>query len=232
MMEQQLYDMSVYEKQEIQVEEKKSKYDGNDYQIIYDEKILRKISEKCDNIEEGQEISKILFEKLAYSDNGIGLSAIQINIPKRVFVLNVSEPLYFVNPEIIEQKFPIVFPQEGCLSYPGKFIKTKRYAQIKIKADNIKGELLFGYKGDSLEDLQNNPFDERDILECIAFQHEYDHLDGIIMYDRLFRQPDYKVKKVGRNEFINIISNTGEEKIIKYKKALPLLQSGIWRIKE
>lgn len=205
-----------------------------DYSVIYNESALRQKCTNVETLEEGQAISRILFKVLANHKNGVGLSAIQIGIPKKVFVINVKEPIYFVNAEIVEQNFPII-TDEGCLSFPNKYIKTKRFAQIKVKADNIKGEITFGYQGNLEEDFKNNPnmeINQLDLLESVAIQHEYDHQHGILMYDRIFKQPDYRVEKIGRNKEVCIVSNLGEEKIIKYKKALPLLESGLWRFKE
>ena len=205
-----------------------------EYAIIKNEKKLRIKSEKCISLEEGQEISKILFSILAQHPNGIGLSAIQIGIPKKVFVINVSEPLYFVNSEIIEKKYPIIF-EEGCLSFPGKYINTKRFASIKVKADNLKSEVNLGYLGDLESDTKQNPklqVDTKILMESVAFQHEHGHTLGKLMYDFQFKMPDYTVDKIGRNKEILIISNLGEEKVLKYKKALPLLKDGLWRIKE
>lgn len=205
-----------------------------DYSVIYNENALRQKCTNVDSLEEGQEISKILFKVLANHKNGIGLSAIQVGIPKNVFVVNVKEPLYFVNPEILEQNFSII-TDEGCLSFPDKYIKTKRFAQIKLKADNINGILTYGYQGNLEEDYKNNPnlkLNQFDLLESIAIQHEYDHSNGVLMYDRLFRQPDYRVEKIGRNKEVHIVSNLGEERVLKYKKAIPLLESGLWRFKE
>jgi len=203
-------------------------------QVIYNEKMLRDKCESVSSLDEGQEISRHLFKILSENKNGIGLSAIQVGIKKNVFVVNVNEPLYFVNAKIIEEKFPII-SDEGCLSFPNKYIKTKRFAQIKVTADNINGAITYGYHGDLETDYKSNPnlkLNNKDLLESIAIQHEIDHQQGILMYDRKFKQPDYKVDKIGRNELVNIISNLGEEKVLKYKKALPLLDSGLWRFKE
>ncbi len=209
-----------------------SKYSG-DYHIIYNEKQLRQKCTNVDSVEEGQEISRILFKLLAQSKNGIGLSAIQVGIPKNVFVTNVKEPLYFVNAEIIKGEYPII-TEEGCLSFPNKFIKTKRNLKITIKADNIKGEVTYGYQGDITEDIKTNPnlkIEGLDILESVSIQHEIDHKNGILMYDRMFHQPDFSSEKIGRNKEVCIVSNLGEEKILKYKKASPLIESGLWRFK-
>jgi peptide deformylase len=210
------------------------KIQEQEYSIIYNEKRLRQKCTKVDTLEEGQEISKILFKILAQHKNGIGLSAIQIGILKNVFVINVTEPLYFVNAEIISQEFPII-ADEGCLSFPNKYIKTKRFAKITLKADNINGIITYGYSGNIEDDFKKNPnlkLDTMMLLESLAIQHEYSHQEGKLMYDYLFKQPDYRVNKIGRNKEVNIINNFNEQRVLKYKKAIPLLNSGLWRFKE
>lgn len=107
--------------------------------------------------------------------HGIGLSAIQVGYPFRVFVMDASElgskigKQVFVNPEILESSSEIQSFQEGCLSFPGIIASVKRPAKIKIKARDIKF----------------NEFElELDGIDAICFQHELDHLDGITIYDR------------------------------------------------
>ena len=66
------------------------------------------------------------------------------------------------------------------------------------------------------------------LLESVCVQHEIDHLDGLTMYDRKFKQEPLRVNKIGRNEKVTI-SNGSETKVLKYKKAQPLLSDG-WDI--
>lgn len=203
-------------------------------QIIYNEKMLRVECEPVSSLKEGQEISQHLFKILSKHKNGIGLSAIQVGIKKNVFVVNVNEPLYFVNAKIIAEKFPII-ADEGCLSFPKVYIKTKRFAQIKVSADNINGVITFGYQGDLETDFKNNPnlkLDSKSLLECIAIQHEYSHTIGKLMFDYKFIQPNYTVKKINRNEQICVTDKSGNDILIKYKKAIPFLNSGEWVIKD
>ena len=71
--------------------------------------------------------------------------------------------------------------------------------------------------------------DDYDTLECIYIQHEIDHLDGILMFDRFTKlEPIVSKTKIGRNEIVSITNNE-EIKTLKYKKALPLLNSGDWQ---
>ena len=181
-----------------------------------------KLEEKCSpvSIKEGEEIGVRLLHELRESENGIGLAANQIGINKRVCVINVKEPLVLINPKIVEKsKEQFIFP-EGCLSFPDSKIKTQRHQDIVVEADNHKGKLSFSA----------NSKDINDAFECVCVQHEIDHLDGITMFDREFKQePIVKgvnaPKKIGRNEKVTITKGT-ESKVLKYKKVQPMLEDG------
>jgi len=179
-----------------------------------------KLITKCEvtNIKDGEEIAVRLLHELRNSEeSGIGLAANQIGINKRVCVINVKEPLVLINPEIIEKsKEEFIFP-EGCLSFPNKKVRTKRNVSIKVKADNHKEVLSFTADSKEMDDA----------FECVCVQHEIDHLDGITMFDREFKQVPIKRenKKIGRNEKV-MITKGSESKTLKYKKAEPLLEDG------
>ena len=187
--------------------------------IIKDKKELEI---KCTpvSIKEGEEIGARLLHELRQAKNGIGLAANQIGIQKRVCVVNVKEPLVLINPRIVEKsKEQFVFA-EGCLSFPDSKIKTTRHQDIIVEADNHEGRLSFSA----------NSKDINDAFECVCVQHEIDHLDGITMFDREFKQePIVKgvnaPKKIGRNEKVTITKGT-ESKVLKYKKAQPMLEDG------
>ena len=182
--------------------------------------------EPCPSIEEGEEIAIRLLHELRNSDKGIGLAANQIGINKRVCVVNVKEPLVLINPVITERsEEEFTFP-ESCLSFPKKHIKTKRNVSVKVKADNHKGLLFFSADSKEINDA----------FECVCVQHEIDHLDGITMFDREFKvEPIVRGKnapvKIGRNEKVTITDGS-ETKVLKYKKAKPLIDSGAWEFSE
>ena len=184
-----------------------------------------KLTTRCEitNIKDGEEIAVRLLHELRNSEeNGIGLAANQIGINKRVCVINVKEPLVLINPEIIEKsEKEFIFP-EGCLSFPDKKVRTKRNISIKVKADNHESTLSFS--ADSKE--------VNDAFECVCVQHEIDHLDGITMFDREFKQEPIKRegKKIGRNDKV-MITKGSESKTLKYKKAEPMLEDG-WALVE
>ena len=181
-----------------------------------------KLQDKClpVPVKEGEKIAVKLLHELRQSKNGIGLAANQIGIDKRVCVINVKEPLVLINPKIVEKsKEQFIFP-EGCLSFPDSKIKTTRYQDIIVEADNHKGQLSFSA----------NSKDINDAFECVCVQHEIDHLDGITMFDREFKaEPLVRgvnaPKKIGRNEKVTITKGK-ESKVLKYKKATSLLDDG------
>ncbi len=108
-----------------------------------------------------------------YEAKGVGLAATQVNVHKRVIVIDVSEdkdePLYLINPEIIE-KDGIEESEEGCLSVPGFYEKVTRAEHIKIRALDKEG--------------QSYEMEAKDLL-AVCIQHEIDHLDGKLFVDYL-----------------------------------------------
>ena len=183
-----------------------------------------KLQEKCSpvSVKEGEEIGVRLLHELRNSENGIGLAANQIGINRRVCIINVKEPLVLINPTIVnhsEEKFPFV---ESCLSYPNKKIKTERFVSVTVEADNHEGKLMFSADSNDINDA----------FECVCVQHEIDHLDGITMFDR--KRPSATIKrknkKIGRNDKVTITKGS-ESRVIKFKKASPLLEDG-WILSE
>ena len=190
--------------------------------IITEISKLQTICESVSSVEEGEEIGAQLLKELSKAKNGIGLAANQIGINKRVCVINVKEPIVLVNPKIVEHSEDgFVFP-EGCLSFPDTHIKTLRYTSIIVESDNHDEPLSFSADSKDINDA----------FECACIQHEIDHLDGITMFDRRHKiEPYIAPKTPGRNEKVTITDGT-ETKIVKYKKALPLIESGVWEMAE
>ncbi|OAI18687.1 peptide deformylase [Methylomonas lenta] len=119
-----------------------------------------------------------------YAAKGVGLAATQVNVHKRVIVMDISEdknePICLINPEIIKT-IGVEESEEGCLSVPGFFETVSRAEQIKIKALNRDGE--------SFEM-------EADDLLAVCIQHEMDHLQGKLFVDYLsaFKRNRIKAK--------------------------------------
>mgnify|MGYP001428286605 CR=1 FL=1 len=178
--------------------------------IIKDKTKLTIKCEPVDNIIEGEDLAVKLFEELG--DKGIGLAANQIGINKRVCVVNVKEPIFFINPKITKLDGSVIYP-ESCLSFPKKVINTKRARWVTVESDN-HGTIVLG-----------SDTDDENLLEAVCVQHEIDHLDGITMYDRRFIRPPLKSNKIGRNEKVTIEKGS-ESKVLKYKKAQPMLEDG------
>ena len=118
-----------------------------------------------------------------YQAPGIGLAATQVNDPRRVVVIDVSEkhddPLSLVNPEIIERDGEEV-SEEGCLSVPGIYEKVIRADRIKVRAQNTKGETF--------------EIEAEGIL-AVCIQHELDHLDGKLFIDYLSNLKRQRIRK-------------------------------------
>ncbi|MGB7188647.1 MAG: peptide deformylase [Acidobacteriaceae bacterium] len=115
-----------------------------------------------------------MFESM-YAAKGIGLAAPQIGISKRITVIDVSfkekpeDKIVLVNPEIVFRSGK-QHEEEGCLSLPDIRDKVTRAARVKVKAQDVKGE-WFEMDGEE--------------LLARAFQHEIDHLDGILFFRRV-----------------------------------------------
>ena len=151
------------------------------------------------------------------SYGGLGLSANQLGIDKRVCLIRVREHnLFLVNPVITERSNDGFIFFEGCLSIPKTMeipLRTIRSTKIKVKTDNL-GELEFEInpKGDK-EEISN------ETLLTVVVQHEIDHLDGITIRDRVYSTTVTKNKSYGRNDKVLMKSPDNEFVEIKYKKA-------------
>ena len=194
-------------------------------------KKLKKVS-----VEEGLQIATELFEILTKRKDGIGLAANQVGIDASVAVVNVREPIILINPEVVETWDEIPY-YEGCLSYKGKGIQTKRFRNIIIKTEQEKSNWYFSGapnpsdgKGSWEESSNKKQDEELRLLEAICVQHEIDHLNGMTIMDRqVVTTIVNEEKKYGRNEIV-MITNGKETKDLKYKKAKPLIESGKWEI--
>ena len=165
-------------------------------------KKLREVS-----VEEGLAIAEELFRILNKRGDGIGLAANQVGIDAQVAVVNVTEPLVLINPKYIHKEFEIMYG-EGCLSYPGQAIKTKRYRDVIVQTAQSESGWYFSgaeipadeSRGSWEVERKKKDSDLR-LLESVCVQHEIDHLNGITIHDREIKLEPTKVdKKVGRND--------------------------------
>ena len=139
-------------------------------------KILREVSNPVDHVgEKEQKLMNDMLETM-YAAPGIGLAAIQIGVPKRIIVMDISRekknknPMYFVNPVIKNQNSNLSTYEEGCLSVPNIFVEVNRPSTCEVEYLDYNGEK----KTLKVEGL---------LATCI--QHECDHLDGRLMVDYL-----------------------------------------------
>ena len=138
--------------------------------------ILRQKSQPVDKVDDlTRKLMDDMLETM-YLAPGIGLAAIQIGVPKRIIVLDISkdpekkEPMYFVNPVIVSTSKNNITYEEGCLSVPGQFAEIDRPDRCYVK--------YLDYNGNHKE-LKSEGL----LATCI--QHEIDHLEGILFIDYL-----------------------------------------------
>ena len=200
--------------------------------VNHNEYINSKLKEV--SVEEGLVIAEELFQILNKRGDGIGLAANQVGIDAQVAVVNVREPLVLINPKYINKENEIIYG-EGCLSFPGHAIRTKRYRDIIISTEQSESNWYFsGAKensdGKSGWDKGNMKQDQENrILESVCIQHEIDHLNGVRIMDRRRNTTIVAEKKIGRNELVTIRKGDAV-KVLKYKKAQKFFNDG-WEIK-
>tara|TARA_B100001123_G_C14813473_1_gene829319 strand:+ start:175 stop:699 length:525 start_codon:yes stop_codon:yes gene_type:complete len=153
---------------------------------------LREKSLPVDKVDKN--IQKLMDDMLEtmYAAPGIGLAAIQIGVPKRVIVMDIHQkdgkknPMFFVNPEIINKAEKNSTYEEGCLSVPGQFAEIDRPEQCNVK--------YLDYYGNPKEINAKGM-----LATCI--QHEMDHLEGILFIDYLSKlKKSMIVKKLSKQK--------------------------------
>ncbi len=142
--------------------------------LEYPDPRLRNIGKPVDRIT--NDITTLIDNMLEtmYDNEGVGLAAIQVNQPLRIFVMDLSpdhtEPMFFINPEITPLTETPSDIKEGCLSVPGFYDTLSRPERVLVKALDRKGK----------------PFElECEGLMSVCVQHETDHLDGKLLVDYL-----------------------------------------------
>jgi peptide deformylase len=143
--------------------------------VKFPDPILQRPTEPVTQFDQDLEtLIEDMFESM-YDAHGIGLAAPQIGVPKRLTVIDLSfkknpeDKIVLINPEIIFREGK-QYEEEGCLSLPDIREKVSRAAKVKIRAQDVKGEWFER---------------EADDLLARAFQHEIDHLDGILFIFRI-----------------------------------------------
>jgi len=145
---------------------------------------LRKIAQPIEEIDDSiRQLAEDMLETM-YAAPGIGLAATQVNVQKRLVVMDISEeknqPLVFINPEIepIGDEFEEM--EEGCLSVPGFYELVRRPAHVIIRAKDKEGQPF------EIEDQE---------LLAVCIQHEIDHLNGKLFVDYLSPLKRQRIRK-------------------------------------
>ena len=155
-------------------------------------RLLRQKSIPVDKV--GKEEQKLMDDMLdtMYLANGIGLAAIQIGVPKRIIVMDISkdeknkEPRYFINPVIKKKDNQKATYEEGCLSVPNQFAEIDRPSKCEVEYLDYNGKKKL-LKAEGL------------LATCI--QHEMDHLEGILFIDYLSKlKKSIIVKKLSKQK--------------------------------
>jgi len=138
-----------------------------------DERLRTQAEPVAEVNDEIRQIVDDMFETM-YDEKGVGLAATQVNIHKRIVVIDVSDDksdaITLINPEIIEKSSDTFINEEGCLSVPGCYAKVTRHETVTVKALDING---------------NEFTRDADELLSICIQHELDHLAGVLFVDYL-----------------------------------------------
>ncbi len=165
--------------------------------LVEPNQLLRQISKPVKQVgKEEQQLMDDMLETM-YAANGIGLAAIQIGIPKRIIVMDISkdenkkEPRYFVNP-IIKNKDTIKSTyEEGCLSVPNQFAEIDRPKKCDVEYLDYNGKKkILNAEG----------------LLATCIQHEMDHLEGILFIDYLSKlKKSMIIKKLSKIKSTRIV---------------------------
>jgi peptide deformylase len=156
--------------------------------LVYPDTRLRQVARAVTEFNDELEQLVTDMAETMYAAPGIGLAAVQVNVLRRVVVMDLSEPKdslqVFINPEISELQ-GTTESEEGCLSVPGVFAMVERAETVKINARDVKG----------------NPFEiDADEILSICIQHEIDHLNGKVFVDYLSRMKRSRIRKKLKKE--------------------------------
>ena len=156
--------------------------------LHYPDPRLKKRAEPVTEVDESIRRLAADMAETMYAAPGIGLAATQVDVHKRVIVIDVSEDrsglMVLINPEILEKDGECV-SEEGCLSVPGIYDKVTRAERVKVRALNLQGEQI--------------EFEAEGLL-AVCIQHEIDHLNGKVFVEYLspLKQSRIKAKLVKR----------------------------------
>jgi len=176
--------------------------------LHFPDKRLRKVAQPVEKVD--REIKNIIEQMFftMYEEKGIGLAATQVNIHKRIIVIDVSEnkneKIFLINPQIISLSKDLDTMEEGCLSVPGFYESVSRPKTIKVSSLDIDGKQI-EFKAEGL------------LATCI--QHEIDHLNGKLFVDH--------ISALKRNRIEKKINKLKKEGILLNRKSTPNYKSAI-----
>ena len=155
-------------------------------------KTLRQVSLPVDKVGKSEQLLMDDMLETMYHAKGIGLAAIQIGVPKRIIVMDLSkeeekkDPRYFVNPVIKNKNLNLSKYLEGCLSIPDQFAEVDRPSTCEVE--------YLDYNG-------NKKLLRTDGLLATCIQHEMDHLEGILFIDHLSKlKKSMIIKKLSKQK--------------------------------
>ena len=163
---------------------------------LYPAPVLRRRAEPFEAFDdELRAIAEAMFERM-YASQGVGLAGPQVGLKKRILVLNATgekaDERCLVNPTILDRSGPKTSFEEGCLSFPGIYASVERPENCSVRSYTLEGELI---------EETFSGFPSRIV------QHEYDHLEGVLLVDRM-SQADKLRHKAALDELVD-----------KYKRA-------------
>ncbi|HVS18379.1 MAG TPA: peptide deformylase [Planctomycetota bacterium] len=144
----------------------------------YPEPVLRRSARPVERFDAELEETVAAMFDLMYRSQGVGLAAPQVGLDRRLLVLDPSgspddaesAPLVLVNPTVLELAGETTVYEEGCLSFPGIFAEVRRPDRCRVRAFTLRGEAF---------EAEYEGFTSR------VVQHEYDHLEGVLLVDRM-----------------------------------------------
>lgn len=159
---------------------------------VYGDPVLNQVATEVDNIDGRVAALAASMIETMYEAPGVGLAANQIGVQKRLFVYDKGDgPVVIVNPVIVESQGEWTY-EEGCLSVPGMSWEITRANAVHLTGFDLDGNEI---------DIQTDEFEGR------IFQHEMDHLDGVLLIERLDAVQRREAKKLLRAQRVQLTAN-------------------------
>jgi peptide deformylase len=174
---------------------------------IYGDPVLKQVARAVDEIDGSLvRLADDMVETM-YASEGAGLAAPQVGVQKRMFVYDVGEgPEVMINPTIVESGGEWYY-DEGCLSIPGLRLGIVRPDRVHIRGLDLDGEEL---------SIEADEFLGR------VFQHEVDHLDGVLMVERLEEDMRKQALRVLRDRALGLDTSAMEAKLVSAQSERPV----------